>query len=268
MIKIRTRSIRIPKIGDKFCILETTDVLTSQGWIQLKNITLNHEIATLVDDHKLEYVKPIDIYKFNYKGPMYKVRSKNVDLDVTIDHELYVKLENSNKYELIKANELIGKRYRFKKNCDIYDGKKLNYSEFNNYIKENTVVSIVGDKNIKDCDFFDDTLNYYIDNFNMTQSNEVLEQSSFKTKKEYRSTCDKLMTLAIHSGKSINIIDSDINDYSFIELCNDNEPYVENEELYNYDGVVGCLEVPSHVFMIRQNGKNVWIGNCSRHGHH
>ena len=23
-----------------------------------------------------------------------------------------------------------------------------------------------------------------------------------------------------------------------------------------------CLEVPSHVFMVRQNGKNVWTGNC------
>jgi len=40
----------------------------------------------------------------------------------------------------------------------------------------------------------------------------------------------------------------------------------QSEEIYDYDGMVGCLEVPSHVFMIRQNNKNVWIGNCSRHG--
>ena len=36
----------------------------------------------------------------------------------------------------------------------------------------------------------------------------------------------------------------------------------QSEELYDYDGMVGCVEVPSHVFMIRQNGKNVWTGNC------
>jgi hypothetical protein len=40
----------------------------------------------------------------------------------------------------------------------------------------------------------------------------------------------------------------------------------DNESLYNFSGEVGCLEVPSHVFMIRQNNKNVWIGNCSRYG--
>jgi hypothetical protein len=40
----------------------------------------------------------------------------------------------------------------------------------------------------------------------------------------------------------------------------------QSESTYHYKGLVGCIEVPSHVFMIRQNNKNVWIGNCSRHG--
>jgi DNA-directed RNA polymerase beta subunit/intein/homing endonuclease len=170
MIKMRTRSIRIPKIGDKFCILIDTDVLTSQGWIKLKDITMNHKIATLVDDHKLEYVHPIDIYKFNYNGSMYKVRSQQVDLDVTIDHELYVKTEDNKKYELISAKNVVGKNVLYK-SCDL-------------------------DTNIS---------------FELTLNNKL-------------------------------------------------------EELYDYNGEVGCLEVPSHVFMIRQNNKNVWIGNCSRHG--
>ena len=39
----------------------------------------------------------------------------------------------------------------------------------------------------------------------------------------------------------------------------------QSEEIYKYKGKVYCLEVSSHVFMIRQNNKNVWIGNCSRH---
>ena len=170
MIKMRTRSIRIPKIGDKFCILMNTDVLTSEGWIQLKDITMNHEIATLVDDNKLVYSHPIDIYKFNYKGQMYKVRSQQVDLDVTIDHELYVKMNNSNEFKLIPARDVF------------------------------------------------------------------MENVSYKT-------CD------LDLGLSFEISPSD-----------------KTEDLYNYDGEVGCLEVPSHVFMIRQNGKKVWIGNCSRHG--
>lgn len=38
------------------------------------------------------------------------------------------------------------------------------------------------------------------------------------------------------------------------------------EKVTNYSGKVYCLEVPSHVFMVRRNGKHHWTGNCSRHG--
>ena len=40
----------------------------------------------------------------------------------------------------------------------------------------------------------------------------------------------------------------------------------QKEELINYSGNVYCLEVPSHVFYVRKNGKPVWTGNCSAHG--
>jgi DNA-directed RNA polymerase beta subunit len=170
MIKMRTRSIRIPKIGDKYCILLETEVLTYTGWKQLKDVKMEDKVATLVNNTDLEYVNPIDIYKFNYKGQMYKVRSQQVDLDVTLDHSMYVKLENSNTFELIEAKNIIGKNAQYK-TC----------------------------------------------NLNTNESFEIFLNN-------------------------------------------------KTEELYDYDGEVGCLEVPSHVFMIRQNNKNVWIGNCSRHG--
>ena len=170
MIKMRTRSIRIPKIGDKYCFGLDTDVLTSEGWIQLKDIKMSHKVASLVDDNKFEYVNPIDIYKFKYDGQMYKLRSNEVDLDVTTDHELYVKMDNSTKFKLIPARDVFMENVLYK-SCNL----------------ETT------------------------DSFELSLTNK-------------------------------------------------------SEELYDYDGEVGCLEVPSHVFMIRQNNKNVWIGNCSRHG--
>ena len=36
---------------------------------------------------------------------------------------------------------------------------------------------------------------------------------------------------------------------------------VQEEELYDYEGPVYCLTVPSEVFYIRKNGKAVWSGN-------
>jgi hypothetical protein len=40
----------------------------------------------------------------------------------------------------------------------------------------------------------------------------------------------------------------------------------QTESIIQYDGKVYCIEVPSHVFYVRYNGKGVWTGNSSRHG--
>ena len=108
-----------------------------------------------------------------------------------------------------------------------------------------------------------------------------------------KKLADDVMRLAIHAGwsGSIKTIREEGSEYKITEfnkgvrnadtlsvriIKTKNEPEMnhghihqqdgQSEELYDYDGEVGCLEVPSHVFMIRQNNKNVWIGNCSRHG--
>src|SRR5207253_3843676 len=91
MIKTRIRSERVPRIGDKFCIGRNADVLTYNGWKNITLVTMQDKVATLDQQGNLKYDHPIDIYKFAYNGGIYKLRSKYVDLDVTMDHELYVK---------------------------------------------------------------------------------------------------------------------------------------------------------------------------------
>jgi DNA-directed RNA polymerase II subunit RPB2 len=168
MIKMRTRSIRIPKIGDKFCMVAgITDVLTSEGWLKMSELTLTHKIATLVNGNKLEYVRPTGLYRFNYKGKIYKVRSEQVDLDVTLDHELYVKLENKENYELIKAVDVMGKKYQFKKNCEFYDGSNLSSNKLEYYSQgcfdtpKSAFNTWAGDS----WDGFDKELKYYVNQF-------------------------------------------------------------------------------------------------------
>lgn len=171
MIKIRTRSERIPKIGDKFALRwDSYEILTDKGWIKPDELTYDYKVATLVNDNDIEFVEPTEIYKVKYKGYMYKMRSDEVDLDVTMDHNMYVRFEDSNNFELTKADTVYNK-----------------------------------------------TVYYKSSNLNSNINYEIL-------------------------------------------------PTNKLEEIYEYEGMVGCLEVPSHVFMIRQNNKNVWIGNCSRHG--
>ena len=378
MIKIRTRSERIPKIGDKFCArVDLFEVLTNYGWLHLDKITLEHKIATLVDGNKLSYEYPVGIYKFKYTGQMYKVRSQQVDLDVTMDHQMYIKKRDHTSFELIEAKKIVGKRYKFKKNCEIYDKIEVktididgNEVEYDAYLEllgifiadgclnkdSKLIINIAGEKERKIKHLEDvckrlqvpltlekkpqgshlnnlnlgcvhkikskslyklfEPLNVgalnkflpeYVWNLNMRQSRILLESliscdgSHNKQGSECYYTSSKtlandVMKLSIHAGWSGSIktireegseyeINSD-SGYSIGTLNADtlsvriiktkNEPEMnhghvheqtgQSEEIYDYEGMVGCLEVPSHVFMIRQNNKNVWIGNCSRHG--
>jgi hypothetical protein len=179
--KMLIRSERFPHIGDKFCLAldGTTEVLTSNGWKLLEHITKDDLVATLEQNtNHYHYANPIGIYAFDYDGEMISIKSESVSVDVTSDHDLYVKPEEKDTYSLIRADLMKKSKVTFKHNAVDSDGKEL----FEGCVNESVV---------------------------------------------------------------------DIS---------------ESHTTYHYKGKVGCIEVPSHVFMIRQNNKVTWIGNCSRHG--
>jgi DNA-directed RNA polymerase II subunit RPB2 len=128
MIKIRTRSERIPKIGDKFCILNG-DILTINGWKDIKNIKKTDLVLSLVNHNTMEFLNPVDIYEFDYNGQIYNMSSDQIDLDVTIDHELYIKYDDKNNFELSKASLVYNKNVCYKKlTSDTFDEKDfINY---------------------------------------------------------------------------------------------------------------------------------------------
>ncbi len=375
MRKVRVRSERIPMIGDKICLLDIADVLTDKGWVNITKITKDHNIATLVDGKYLKYVKPIDTYSWGYKGQMYKLRSQLVDIDCTIDHELYVKKRDHSEFELVKASDIYGKRFKLKKwaennNPDIENiqigNKTIKMDDFLDFLgifiadgwveNNNTRIAISGEKErkikplydvckklnievysdkvessdlndlgvgprhlIHDRDFINylekysvGALNKYLPEFiwNVSQRQSVILLESLiscdGSRRTSGSVCyytssDKLandvMRLAIHAGWSgtKGIVREKGSPYEIYDkrsgktskgvtnadalavriVKTKNEPTInhghcktqngQSEELYDYEGNVYCLEVPSHVFMMRQNGKNVFVGNCSRH---
>ena len=358
--KALIRSERFPLVGDKFCIIDTVnvDVLTIAGWKPLKEITLEDMVATLCDGI-LKYDNPTEIYAFEYTGDIYKLRSQQVDLDVTIDHELYVKQNDG--FELVPASQIIGKKYKLKKNCinnnpDIktfaLGGMKYKYNAYlellgifiaTGYYESGAYhIAISGREwemidlllksantlNIKMNSFknkttrittytlesLDDPMNKgiynefktlaigthdislpsYVWEHSQQQSRILLNSLLLCNKSEHcrnsdyyytssKKHADDIMRLAIHSGWTgiiEKICDQKICDEEYVygvqiirtyydpEINSDyeNKQSEQTEETYHYEGIVRCIEVPSHVFMIRQNNKNVWIGNCSRHG--
>lgn len=135
MIKMRVRSERTPMVGDKFCCYDDkTEVLTSEGWKFIINITLKDKIASL-NNNILTYVKPTAIYDYQYNGPMYYIDSSSVNLCVTPNHRMYV-----NK-KIILASEIYNTKCIYKKNAEFKTN--LNIKEYYN-ISINTILQLYG----------------------------------------------------------------------------------------------------------------------------
>lgn len=135
MYNVRVRMEREPMSGDKFtCYDDSHEVLTTEGWINIKDVTLEHKVASLVEinkEYKLEYVKPIEIQSYDYKGKMYLVESNQVSLCVTPNHRMWVGNRNG-KYKVELAQDILGKRKYYKKNVgDIVVERNDEFFDYN-----------------------------------------------------------------------------------------------------------------------------------------
>jgi DNA-directed RNA polymerase beta subunit len=115
--KVRVREERIPNIGDKMaCALPTQQVLTNLGWVEIKEIDISiHKVATLDVNGNMCYEYPVNKFEYDHNGKMYFVQNKQTHVICTLNHKLYVKKRNSKRYELIEAENVMGKMVRFQK---------------------------------------------------------------------------------------------------------------------------------------------------------
>jgi len=88
-VKIRQNRKYIP--GDKIaCLTSDHQVLTkNRGWINVTDVTLNDEVATLAPNHETQYYKPTAIHHSCYAGQMYKIKNDLIDTTITPNHRVY-----------------------------------------------------------------------------------------------------------------------------------------------------------------------------------
>lgn len=116
-------------VDDKIhCLTNDHDVLTSEGWVPIDQVSMSHKIASLEKNRNLIYQNPLKVYNYkNFKGELYSINKFNVDLVVTLNHRMFITefKQNNNffkNYRLIPAQFLIGKQVQYCKTA--YWGKK------------------------------------------------------------------------------------------------------------------------------------------------
>ena len=114
--KVRLRTVRKPVIGDKFCALPTQQVLTDKGWVQIKDIDITyHKVCTLDVNGNMTYEYPSAKFEYDHNDKMYSIKNKQIEIVCTLNHKLYVKTRYGKDYQLIEAQNVMGKMVRFQK---------------------------------------------------------------------------------------------------------------------------------------------------------
>ena len=109
-------SFAMRNVSRVFCYDADTEVLTDRGWKPWPEVDGSETFGTVnPDSGELEYQKATEHFVGDYEGPMYAVRSEQVDLLVTPQHRMWVKAYDTqaNKrgeepYRIRHAQELEG----------------------------------------------------------------------------------------------------------------------------------------------------------------
>lgn len=138
-ITVVLRYTRHMEVGDKACLDDSHDVLTTDGWINIKDITTKHQVATLNEKQEIEYHHPNETYSFDHNGELYEIENTLISQCVTTNHRMYVSKRTSkdgkehfSPYALEEAKNIFGKICKYKTN-GINTYPDIEYHEFSNW---------------------------------------------------------------------------------------------------------------------------------------
>jgi hypothetical protein len=245
-------------VQDKLhCLSPDHEVLTKKGWKAIDRVEMSDEIASLVEN-RLVYQTPINVYHYpEYNGQMYRIKNQMIDLNVTANHRMYVKMAGVENYGFAKAEDIVGKQVKYKRDAE-WDAPEFDFEssvEYSNKVLPEWCFELNSNQ-----------ARIMIDEIFSGDSRICLSIDSDKF-------ADQIMQLCLHAGWSANkLVDADKYSIELVLFKSGNDPVVNNceegeeEELYDYCGSVHCVEVPGNVFMVRRNGKPVWTGNSRASG--
>ena len=116
---IEMNNITFRFVGDRACYDEETEVLTKDGWKLFKDLDKTNDLVATLNTatNMVEFYKPSEYIEYKYVGNMVTIKTKNCDLVVTPNHNLWAKKIDTRvprNFEFHRADSLVN-RYQFTK---------------------------------------------------------------------------------------------------------------------------------------------------------
>lgn len=101
--------------GMQECFDKETELLTTDGWIKVPEITSEHKIAQYdIKKEFISFVKPKKVVSYDYKGDLHYYENKSTNICVTPNHDLILKHPSTKKVKKDKSeNGKWGRNYLY-----------------------------------------------------------------------------------------------------------------------------------------------------------
>jgi UDP-glucuronate decarboxylase len=94
-------------IGIRGCFSSDTEVLTRAGWKTFLEVTTDDGILTRRPDGMMEYHKPTEVIRQRYIGELIGFKNSKIDLLVTPNHKMLVRVRDESEFRLVEAYQAI-----------------------------------------------------------------------------------------------------------------------------------------------------------------
>lgn len=89
------------------CVLDNQWIRTKDGAVKIDKVDVDDEIYTRVGCEVI-YEKPLHVYHESYTGVIYHIHNKDVDLEVTPNHRMIVRVQGETDWRILSASAVYG----------------------------------------------------------------------------------------------------------------------------------------------------------------
>lgn len=106
--KVKLRSSRPLRVGDKLCLTPDHEVATARGWVSIADIEPSDQIATLNPaTNYIEWQSPTNIIMAHADEDLLCIDAPDVSIATTLNHKHHVSIDDEGPYYLATAEQMV-----------------------------------------------------------------------------------------------------------------------------------------------------------------